>query len=86
MVSKLVAVNNFYKFTDYIFIFLVRAVLNIIVVESMKHFHKTIEKVFGSGVGNWFIIITSTQFHILYYSSRTLPNIMAFPLGQYLLI
>lgn len=78
--------NNFYKFTNNNFIFSVRAVLNIIVVESIRHFHKTIEKVFGSGVGNWFIIITLSQFHVLYYSSRPLPNIMAFPLGQYLLV
>ncbi|VVC30835.1 Hypothetical protein CINCED_3A017881 [Cinara cedri] len=62
------------------FLFSVRAILNLIVVESIKHFHKTIEKIFGSGVGNWFLIITSTQFHVMYYSSRPLPNIMAFPL------
>lgn len=56
--------------------------LGIITVTSIKYFHKSIVKVFGKTVGNWFIIITSSQYHLLFYSSRPLPNIMAFPLGQ----
>ncbi|XP_025191081.1 probable Dol-P-Man:Man(7)GlcNAc(2)-PP-Dol alpha-1,6-mannosyltransferase isoform X2 [Melanaphis sacchari] len=59
---------------------LVRAVLSIVVVTSIKYFNKSISKVFGNGVGNWFIILTASQYHLMFYSSRPLPNIMAFPL------
>ncbi|XP_026817640.1 probable Dol-P-Man:Man(7)GlcNAc(2)-PP-Dol alpha-1,6-mannosyltransferase [Rhopalosiphum maidis] len=59
---------------------LVRAILGIVVVTSIKYFNKSISKVFGNGVGNWFIILTASQYHLMFYSSRPLPNIMAFPL------
>lgn len=60
---------------------LVRAVLGCVVVSSIKHFKNSISKVFGNSVGNWFVIITASQYHLMFYSSRPLPNIMAFPLG-----
>lgn len=59
---------------------LVRAVLGCVVVSSIKHFKNSISKVFGNSVGNWFVIITASQYHLMFYSSRPLPNIMAFPL------
>ncbi|CAH1732238.1 probable Dol-P-Man:Man(7)GlcNAc(2)-PP-Dol alpha-1,6-mannosyltransferase [Aphis gossypii] len=59
---------------------LVRAVLGVVVVSSIKHFKNSVSKIFGNSVGNWFVIITASQYHLMFYSSRPLPNIMAFPL------
>lgn len=56
--------------------------LGAVVITSIKYFYKSIAKVFGKGVGDWFIVITASQYHLMFYSSRPLPNILAFPLGQ----
>ncbi|XP_060859004.1 probable Dol-P-Man:Man(7)GlcNAc(2)-PP-Dol alpha-1,6-mannosyltransferase [Metopolophium dirhodum] len=75
-----VSVLQYFQFSKMFSQLLVRAVLSIVVVTSIKYFIKSIAKVFGNGVGNWFIILTASQYHLMFYSSRPLPNIMAFPL------
>ena len=39
-----------------------------------------IQKTLGRLVGNAFVILTCTQFHLLFYAGRPLPNTFALPL------
>ncbi|XP_050530832.1 probable Dol-P-Man:Man(7)GlcNAc(2)-PP-Dol alpha-1,6-mannosyltransferase isoform X2 [Daktulosphaira vitifoliae] len=71
---------KFYEFNKFYSQILVRAVLGAIVITSIKYFQKSIKKVFGKGVARWFIVITASQYHLMFYSSRPLPNMLAFPL------
>ncbi|XP_069682267.1 dol-P-Man:Man(7)GlcNAc(2)-PP-Dol alpha-1,6-mannosyltransferase isoform X2 [Periplaneta americana] len=43
-------------------------------------FRQAIQSEFGHQLTNWFVSITITQYHFMYYLSRPLPNIMALPL------
>ncbi|XP_034238883.1 probable Dol-P-Man:Man(7)GlcNAc(2)-PP-Dol alpha-1,6-mannosyltransferase [Thrips palmi] len=60
--------------------YLVRAVLGLCVLGSFHVFRKAVEFVFGAQVAIWFLTITLTQYHFMFYLSRPLPNIFALPL------
>ncbi|TID17478.1 glycosyltransferase family 22 protein [Venturia nashicola] len=60
--------------------FLVRGILGLITAASLLSFRKAIAKTFGTTTGNWFVLIQASQFHVMYYASRTLPNMYAFAL------
>lgn len=46
-------------------------------------FHRAVVDAFGSVAGYWYILFQATQFHAMYYASRTLPNTFAFGLSEY---
>ncbi|XP_050439362.1 probable Dol-P-Man:Man(7)GlcNAc(2)-PP-Dol alpha-1,6-mannosyltransferase [Adelges cooleyi] len=71
---------QFYAYNKFISQLLVRAVLGVVVITSIRYFQKSITKIFGKGVADWFIVVTASQYHLMFYSSRPLPNIFAFPL------
>ena len=59
---------------------LVRAILglaNAATLWSMKH---AVETAYGRAAGRWYILLQASQFHVMYYASRTLPNMFAFAL------
>jgi alpha-1,6-mannosyltransferase len=58
--------------------------LGLCVIGAFRTFRKTIQSVFGRQTTNWFVAVTVTQYHFMYYLSRPLPNIMALPLGEIL--
>ncbi|XP_048517924.1 dol-P-Man:Man(7)GlcNAc(2)-PP-Dol alpha-1,6-mannosyltransferase, partial [Dendroctonus ponderosae] len=60
--------------------YIVRTILALTVILSLKKLSNTLEKQFGSRWLQWFIAITVTQSHFMFYMSRPLPNIMALPL------
>ncbi|XP_012153665.1 alg12 alpha-1,6-mannosyltransferase isoform X3 [Megachile rotundata] len=46
----------------------------------LKLYRDALQSVFGLQFTKWFVAITVTQYHFMYYLSRPLPNIMAMPL------
>lgn len=65
-----------------IIFFSVRATLGLLVIGTLKLYRDALQSIFGLQFTKWFVAITVTQYHFMYYLSRTLPNIMTMPLGN----
>lgn len=57
----------------------VRVILGGMVVLSLGKFASGVKSVFGSTTANLTIILLLCQFHLVFWSSRTLPNTLALP-------
>lgn len=62
---------------------LVRGVLGGLVCLSLALFRRAVRKSLGATVSAFLAIITSCQFHFLFYASRPLPNTFALILGMF---
>ena len=51
------------------------------VVMSLRLFRESVQRKFGVQVAAWSTVIAVSQFHFLYYASRTLPNVFALVLA-----
>ncbi|XP_054710210.1 dol-P-Man:Man(7)GlcNAc(2)-PP-Dol alpha-1,6-mannosyltransferase-like isoform X2 [Uloborus diversus] len=71
------------KMDKFIIQYLVRFILGSLVLVAFHKFKGSIEKHFGSVVSVWLQLITLSQFHIMYYMSRTLPNTFALILALF---
>jgi len=72
------AALEWYKVPKFVTLFVVRFTLGIIVVVLLGRFCRQIAKLFGSkNIGLFFRCICISQFHLLFYASRPLPNIFA---------
>lgn len=60
---------------------LVRGVLGLFNAFCLLYFRNGVAKTFGRVAANWFVLFQASQFHIIYYASRTLPNFFAFGLS-----
>lgn len=58
----------------------VRAVLGLFNALALLKFKSRLGKAFGNGVARWYAVLQAAQFHVLFYASRTLPNMFAFGL------
>lgn len=62
---------------------IVRAVLGLFNAASLSFFASRLRKGLGDGVARWWILLTAGQFHVIFYASRTLPNMFAFGLSEW---
>lgn len=59
---------------------LVRAFLGLLTAASLLFVRAAVDTAYGKVAGRWFVLLQASQFHAMYYASRTLPNIYAFSL------
>ena len=59
---------------------LVRALLGLVNVAAIYNVKSAVDTAFGKVAGIWYVLLQASQFHIMYYASRTLPNMFALPL------
>jgi alpha-1,6-mannosyltransferase len=62
--------------------FIVRAILGLFNAFTLLVFRAGLDKSFGKDVGRWYILLQAAQFHVIFYASRTLPNMFAFGLSE----
>jgi alpha-1,6-mannosyltransferase len=59
-----------------------RAVLGLFNAFALLKFNRSLVKAFGPTTGRWYLALQASQFHVIYYASRTLPNMYAFGLSK----
>jgi alpha-1,6-mannosyltransferase len=67
-----------YRVVLLIAIIIVRAVLGGLNSLALVAFGRSVQKNFGLSAGIWYVLFQASQFHVVYYASRTLPNMFAF--------
>ncbi|OJJ74681.1 hypothetical protein ASPBRDRAFT_146863 [Aspergillus brasiliensis CBS 101740] len=60
--------------------FLARAILGLFNAASLLAFASGLRRTAGKTTATWYLLFQASQFHILYYASRTLSNMFAFGL------
>ncbi|KAK4075489.1 CAZyme family GT22 [Trichoderma aggressivum f. europaeum] len=58
----------------------VRAVLGCFNAACLVVFGGAVREAFGKGAARWWVVLSVSQFHVVFYLSRTLPNMFAFGL------
>lgn len=61
---------------------LVRAVLGLFNALAILAFKAALGDAYGSSAGRWYALLQASQFHVMFYASRTLPNMFAFGLSR----
>ncbi|KAI0408859.1 Alg9-like mannosyltransferase family-domain-containing protein [Xylaria palmicola] len=58
----------------------VRALLGLINSAALLYFKSQLQRAFGRSTARWYTLLQASQFHVIFYASRLLPNMFAFPL------
>lgn len=64
------------------YIRVVRALLGLINAVALVRFRYAVQTAYGRNAARWYLAFQATQFHVMYYASRTLPNMFALAIGQ----
>ena len=62
---------------------LVRGVLGLFNSAAIIYFSRRAAKTYCRTAARWYLLLQVSQFHVVYYVSRMLPNMIAFPLTTY---
>jgi alpha-1,6-mannosyltransferase len=59
-----------------------RGVLGLLNAAALIAFGRSVQRAFGTSAGIWYALFQASQFHVIYYASRTLPNMFAFVVSK----
>jgi hypothetical protein len=59
-----------------------RGVLGLLNAAALVQFKRAIDTAYGNVAGRWYILLQASQFHVMFYASRTLPNMFAFSISK----
>ena len=59
-----------------------RGILGLLNAGALIRYQYGLSKSFGTDVGRWWVLLLGSQFHVIFYASRTLPNTFAFILSK----
>ena len=57
---------------------LVRAILGLGNAAALWSVKAAVDTAYGKTAGRWYVLLQASQFHVMFYASRTLPNMFAF--------
>lgn len=57
---------------------LIRAILGLANALALLSLRSAVDTAYGKIAGRWFVLFQASQFHVMFYGSRTLPNMFAF--------
>nr|CAG4647835.1 EOG090X04MD [Moina brachiata]SVE92959.1 EOG090X04MD [Moina brachiata] len=78
--APFVALSSVLGFSKFVSLYIVRSAIGCLVLLPLIKLRKRVAAVFGHETSVWFVLVTISQFHFMYYLSRPLPNTMALPL------
>ncbi|XP_020538423.1 dol-P-Man:Man(7)GlcNAc(2)-PP-Dol alpha-1,6-mannosyltransferase isoform X2 [Jatropha curcas] len=77
LASPIVLAINLLKLPKIYGLITVRLALGGIILSALRFFRVQVREKFGHQVEAFFVILTAIQFHLLFYCTRALPNILA---------
>ncbi|KAK5120391.1 hypothetical protein LTR85_006330 [Meristemomyces frigidus] len=64
---------------------LVRAIMGCVNAAALFSVKGAVDTAYGKTAGKWYVLLQASQFHVMFYASRTLPNMFAFAITTYAL-
>ncbi|KAJ6391034.1 hypothetical protein OIU77_025108 [Salix suchowensis] len=77
LASPIMGVINLLRLSKIYALIAVRLALGCVVLSTLRFFRVQVRHKFGHQVEAFFVILTALQFHLLFYCTRPLPNILA---------